>query len=133
MGDSPDPNVVIPTVITGALNALRSAAKEPGVKRFVLTSSSTAAYSPRPGVAFDITEKSWNEEAVAEAWADPPYDESRGLAVYAASKTQSEQAVWKWVKEEKPDFVVNTSRSCTVRLCQACILGMELHKRGFRS
>ncbi|KAB2580941.1 Aldehyde reductase 2 [Lasiodiplodia theobromae] len=108
MGDSPDPNVVIPTVITGALNALRSAAKEPGVKRFVLTSSSTAAYSPKPGVAFDITEKSWNEDAVAEAWADPPYDESRGLAVYAASKTQSEQAVWKWVEEEKPNFVVNT-------------------------
>lgn len=31
-----------------------------------------------------------------------------GGIVYSASKTEAEQAAWKWVKENKPNFVLNT-------------------------
>lgn len=43
-----DPNAVIPKVVGGAINALKAAAKEPSVKRVVLTSSSSAALIPQP-------------------------------------------------------------------------------------
>ncbi|POS72901.1 hypothetical protein DHEL01_v208709 [Diaporthe helianthi] len=109
---SADPNAVIPPAITFALNALKTAYKEPSVKRFVLTSSSSAATFPEAGTpAFDVTEDTWNDAAVKAAWAEPPYTEDRGTTVYAASKTESERAVWKYHKENRgsrPDLVVNT-------------------------
>jgi nucleoside-diphosphate-sugar epimerase len=104
-----DPNVGIPIVVEGTLNALRAAAKEPSVKRFVLTSSSTAAASPQPNKVFTIDENTWNEDAIKAAWAPPPYEGlQRRLDVYSASKTQGEQAAWRFVKEEKPGFDFNT-------------------------
>ncbi|KIY03615.1 uncharacterized protein Z520_00306 [Fonsecaea multimorphosa CBS 102226] len=104
-----DPNEGIPIVVNGTVNALKAAAGEPSVKRFVLTSSSTAAISPKPNVEFSADETTWNEEAVKAAWAPPPYEgEQRKLDVYSASKTQGEQAAWKFMKEEKPGFVLNT-------------------------
>jgi nucleoside-diphosphate-sugar epimerase len=104
-----DPNTAIPVVVNGALNALQSAAKESSVKRVVLTSSSTAAASPQPNVEFSMDEHTWNETAVKAAWAPPPYEGlQRRLDVYSASKTQSEQAAWEWVKEHKPNFVLNS-------------------------
>ncbi|KAF2670264.1 NAD(P)-binding protein [Microthyrium microscopicum] len=103
-----DPNVGVPIVVTGALNALKAAAREPSVKRVVLTSSSTAAASPQPNKVFTMDENTWNGSAVEAAWAPPPYEGlQRRLDVYSASKTQSEQAAWKFMKEEKPDFVLN--------------------------
>ncbi|KAI9172834.1 Aldehyde reductase [Paramyrothecium foliicola] len=109
-----DPNKVIPLAINGAVNALKSAFAEPSVKRFVLTSSSTAvAPIPTPGAPKKITVDvdTWNEAAVKAAWAPPPYEPERGGAVYSASKMQAEQGVWKYYKENKekrPDLVVNT-------------------------
>ncbi|KEF54733.1 uncharacterized protein A1O9_09175 [Exophiala aquamarina CBS 119918] len=103
-------SLIIPVTIAGALNAIKAAYKEPSVNRFVLTSSSAAAV----GILYnDITvvEDSWNERAVQRAWADPPYEEARPLLVYEASKTQAEQAVWEFHKENhrnRPDLVVNT-------------------------
>lgn len=109
-----DPNKVIPPTIAGALNALKSAYAEPSVKRFVLTSSSTAAIIPtRDQGRVVITHDSWNERAVKEAWADPPYDGARSLWTYGASKTQAEQEVWKYHKEnrhKRPDLVVNAGK-----------------------
>ncbi|KAH6974425.1 hypothetical protein BKA56DRAFT_634334 [Ilyonectria sp. MPI-CAGE-AT-0026] len=107
-----DPNKVIPDAIAGAINALKCAYGESSVKRFVLTSSSAAAVSSKadqPGIT--VTEDTWNETAVKEAWAEPPYGPERAGAVYAASKTQAEQEVWKFHKEnheKRPDLVVNT-------------------------
>lgn len=124
MSFSGDPNAVIPQAIAFALNALKSAYKEASVKRFVLTSSSSAAVlsvadSTAPGV--DVTEDTWNETAIKAAWADPPYTQERGAVVYAASKTESEQAVWKYHKENRnrrPDLVVNTGEFWQLlRLC----------------
>ncbi|GKU10144.1 unnamed protein product [Fusarium langsethiae] len=108
----PDPNQVIPEAISGALTALKVAYSESSVKRFVLTSSSSAAavtLADKPHTL--VNEKSWSEGAVKVAWADPPYTLQRAGAVYAASKVQSEQALWKYHDEhrnERPDLVVNT-------------------------
>lgn len=102
-----DPNKVIPQVIGGAINAIEAAAKEPSVKRFVYTSSSRAISAPKPNVEFEYNEKGWNLEEVEEAWKPPPYESERAWAVYGASKTQAEQAIWKFVVEKEPSFVVN--------------------------
>ena len=102
-----DPNAVIPEVIAGINNTLAAANTEPKVKRFVFTSSSTAASNPIPNKEFTIDEKTWNDETVERAWAPPPYKEGREWDVYGASKTQAEQALWKYVEEKKPHFEVN--------------------------
>jgi nucleoside-diphosphate-sugar epimerase len=104
-----DPNEGVPIVVNGTLNALKAAASEPSVKRVVLTSSSTAAASPQPNKVFTIDPDTWNETAVQAAWAPPPYEGlQRRLDVYSASKTQGEQAAWKFMKDNKPGFVLNT-------------------------
>lgn len=68
----PDPNLVIPTVVKLVQSALTSAAKEPGLQAFVLTSSSTAASAVKPNTPFHISTESWNEEEIAKAWAPGP-------------------------------------------------------------
>lgn len=105
---SANPNEVIPDTIAGAVNALKAAANERSVKQFVYTSSSTAATLPKPGKKFPLLKETWNDEAVKAAWAPPPYNQERAFTVYAASKTESERAVWEWAKEHKPNLVVNT-------------------------
>jgi nucleoside-diphosphate-sugar epimerase len=90
-------------------HTLEAADKEPSVQRFVFTSSSTAATNPVPNKEFNIDENSWNQVAIDKAWADPPYTEAdRAWNVYGASKTQGEQAVWKYVRENNPHFECNT-------------------------
>ncbi|KAL7779697.1 hypothetical protein CFE70_009713 [Pyrenophora teres f. teres 0-1] len=93
------------SVVDGALNALKACAKTPSCKRFVFTSSSIAATFPRPNVEFSIDETSYNDEAMEVVRKEPGKE---GLFVYAALKTEAEKAVWKWTKENKPAFVVNT-------------------------
>ena len=104
----PDPNKVIPGVVKGAVNAAASAAKQTSVKRFVYTSSSTAITAPKPNVEFTISTDDWNDEQVEAAWRPPPYEKERAWVVYGASKTQAEQEMWKFAKEHKPGFVLNT-------------------------
>ncbi|KAI9147377.1 Aldehyde reductase 2 [Paramyrothecium foliicola] len=112
MNFSPDPNAVIPHAVAFARNALESAYKETSVKRFVLTSSSSAAVlSNLDAPSVKVTEDTWNDFAMKAAWADPPYTEERAGIVYAASKTEAEKAVWKYHEEnrtKRPDLVVNT-------------------------
>ncbi|KAL9631298.1 MAG: hypothetical protein Q9164_005968 [Protoblastenia rupestris] len=103
-----DPHKVIPPVIAGAVNAASAAAKQSSIKRFVFTSSSTAISTPKPNIEFTISTDQWNDEDVEAAWKPLPYEPSRALAVYGASKTQAEQELWKFVKEEKPSFTLNT-------------------------
>ncbi|KPM35110.1 hypothetical protein AK830_g11462 [Neonectria ditissima] len=107
-----DPNKVIPGAISGAINALKAAYLEPGVKRFVLTSSSSAAaLSGRNLPKVVVKHDTWNDSAVKIAWSEEPHDELRAGQVYAASKTQAEQEVWRFHKEnraKRPDLVVNT-------------------------
>lgn len=105
---SPDPNAVIPQTIAGTVSVLASAAKEPSVKRVVYTSSSTAAVTPVPNVEFSVDETTWNESAVKAAWEPPPYPPGHEYAVYCSSKTEAERAAWQFVRENKPNFVLNT-------------------------
>ncbi|KAL8709192.1 MAG: hypothetical protein Q9220_006072 [cf. Caloplaca sp. 1 TL-2023] len=107
MSDSPDPHKVIPSVIAGALNVASAASRQASIKRFVYTSSSTAMTCPLLNQPYTITNLMWNESDVAKAWAPPPYHPDRAFTVYAASKTQAEQAMWKFVKEEKPGWGFN--------------------------
>lgn len=110
-----NPHKVIPNAVAFAVNALQAAYATPSAKRFVFCSSSTAAVLSvvdRPGIRVDAG--TWNEDAVKEAWADPPYTPDRAHAVYSASKTLAEQAVWRYYEEHvaaRPDFVVNTGQS----------------------
>ncbi|KAL8938464.1 MAG: hypothetical protein Q9216_003877 [Gyalolechia sp. 2 TL-2023] len=104
---APDPHQVIPGVIAGAMNAVSAAAKQPSVKRFVYTSSSAAISAAKPNVEFTISTRNWNDEDIAKAWAPPPYNQDRSMAVYGASKAQAEQEAWKFVREQKPAFVLN--------------------------
>lgn len=102
-----DPNEVVTPVVAGTKSILRSAIKHSSVKRFVLTSSSCAVLLPKLNTTFTVGKEDWNQQAVDRAWEPPPYTPERASAVYAASKTEGEQALWQFVKEEKPHFVVN--------------------------
>lgn len=110
MSFSPDPNAVIPATVATTLAVLRAAAQNPCVKRFVLTSSCAATTSPQVGRYPTITSQSWNNEAIQEAWAEPPYDLARGFAVYAASKTLAEREAWSWMANSPSAFVLNTGQ-----------------------
>lgn len=110
MSFRPDPNEVIPPMVSGTLNLLDAAARHPEVKRVVLTSSCLAAASPELGVGRTINKNTWNETAIRQAWAPPPYDQSRGFIVYAASKAQSEKDAWKWYEDHNPQFVLNAGQ-----------------------
>lgn len=97
--------MAIPIAVKGALNALKSCAKTPSVKRFVFTSSSIAATFPQPDVEFSIDEGTFNEEALRRVREQ---GNGSGLLGYAAMKTETEKAIVKWVEENKPSFVLNS-------------------------
>lgn len=105
MTHSKDVKVAVSQAVNGALNALKASSKEPGVKRFVYTSSSFAATQPKPDEKFTVAGDAYNEEALQNAWR-PNAD---GATVYSASKAEAERAVFRWVKEEKSSLIVNTS------------------------
>lgn len=87
-----DLNQQIPGAVAGSLNAVKAAAKEPSVKAVVLTSSSWTAATPVPNVKYHIDSNLWNEDVAKVAWAPPPYQMDRMMAVYAASKVEGEKA-----------------------------------------
>ncbi|RMZ84600.1 hypothetical protein DV737_g1092, partial [Chaetothyriales sp. CBS 132003] len=108
---SHDPTEVVPVTVAGAVNLLKAAAA-PGstVKRFVYTSSSTAATLPILDKVFPIDSSTWNDATVARVQAlQPPYKEDPITAyqIYAASKAEAERAVWKFVADNNPPFTVN--------------------------
>jgi hypothetical protein len=75
------------------------------MKRFAWTSSSLAATNPHPNKEFSIDETSYNEEAIAAVTEDPAI---KDLSIYSAMKAQTERAMWNWMDEHKPHFVLNT-------------------------
>ncbi|KAL0934614.1 aldehyde reductase ii [Colletotrichum truncatum] len=103
-----DPSAVIPWVVKATETVLATAAKFPGIKRVVLTSSSSATLIPEPNNRVRIDENTWNDAAVNAAWDPNTPKEVKGYSVYAASKTEGERAAWKWVEKNKPGFVFNT-------------------------
>ncbi|KAI9166302.1 Aldehyde reductase 2 [Paramyrothecium foliicola] len=104
---SPNPHEVIPSTLRGSLHALEAAAKEPSVKRFVLTSSSASVQMTKPNNPVTVTVDTWNDETVDTVYIDPPYGPEHAFPVYAASKTLQEKEAWKFMAEKKPGFVLN--------------------------
>ena len=104
---STDPEKVVTPTVNGLRTILRAAKAEKTVKRFVLTSSSVAVSVPIMEKEFAFDSKTWNDAAIAQAYAPPPHPDSQAYAVYAASKALAEKALWQFVDEEKPGFVAN--------------------------
>ncbi|CAG8397788.1 unnamed protein product [Penicillium salamii] len=106
---NPDPKVRAPKAIEATLNILKAASTQPDIKAVVLTSSSTAAYTPRPdGEVRTITQDTWNNEAVKMAWDEGTPLQAKGYSVYVACKTEAERSAFKWVEENNHPFVLNT-------------------------
>jgi nucleoside-diphosphate-sugar epimerase len=97
---------VIPPVLKAYKNILEAANSQQSIRRFVLTSSSSAAGLPniekgKPTQYFDAS--TWNEKAVEDHKKSPT-----GMNVYAASKTLSEKFAWDFIKDKKPHFTLTT-------------------------
>ncbi|KAL6410260.1 aldehyde reductase ii [Ilyonectria robusta] len=105
----PNPDNVVPVNVSATLNIAKSAAKSLSVTRFAYTSSSGAAAIPKPGEEYVVNKDTYNEEAVAISYSGQgPKGMAGGYLAYSAAKTKAEQALWKWYKEEKPSFVLNS-------------------------
>lgn len=107
---SADPNELVLPTIAGAFNALEAAANEASVVRFVYTSAVSATISQDRSKCVEIGSESWNIEDVNRAWAPPPYEEDRAVAVLASSKMQTEAVVRHWHARRKPSFEINTGK-----------------------
>lgn len=114
-GSKPDASIVVPQIVNGALIALKAAYSEPSVKRFVYTSSSSAAIVCLRGQPKTVvTTDTWTEDMVKLAWSNNLDDPRQPYYVYVASKTRTEQAIWKYYEEheaERPDLKVNTGNT----------------------
>jgi hypothetical protein len=85
-----------------ALNALKACARSSSITRFVNTSSSLAAgFTKLDG-----------ENGQAAGLAEKETTRVKGFLIYSAMKSETEKAMWKWMKEERPGFVMN----CVVSL-----------------
>ncbi|KAL7174189.1 hypothetical protein ACSBR2_033444 [Camellia fascicularis] len=88
---------LIDPALKGTLNVLGSCAKNPSVKRVVLTSSIAAvAFNGRPRAPEVVIDESW--------FSDPEFLLQNKLW-YALSKTLAEDAAWKFTKEKGIDMV----------------------------
>ncbi|KAL7202512.1 hypothetical protein ACSBR1_034061 [Camellia fascicularis] len=96
--DVKDPQVeLIDPALKGTLDVLGSCAKNPSVKRVVLTSSVAAvAFNGRPRAPDVIVDESW--------FSDPEFCKQNKLW-YVLSKTLAEDAAWKFTKEKGIDMV----------------------------
>ncbi|WQF85189.1 Putative NAD-dependent epimerase/dehydratase, NAD(P)-binding domain superfamily [Colletotrichum destructivum] len=106
---SPDPTHSVPQNVSATLSVLRSAARSPTIRRFVYTSSSGAAAMPRPGVPYTVDPGTYNHQAVEIAYSRKgPGGMAGGYIAYSAAKTKAELELWRWYREEKPGFVLNS-------------------------
>ncbi|KAH6693494.1 aldehyde reductase [Plectosphaerella plurivora] len=117
-----NPHTVIPQAVAGVTSVLAAALKEPSVKEIVFTSSLVAATRAIVDHETTIDQNSWNEEDVKAAWAPPPYEPSRAMYVYAASKVAAEKALWQFVEEKKPHYTVNA-------VGPSGVIGEPLHEK----
>ncbi|ORY22129.1 hypothetical protein BCR39DRAFT_474085, partial [Naematelia encephala] len=107
-GPQPTTEGAIKSSIDMALGILKAATKVPTIKAVVVTSSVVAHAIPSYGKDQFVSVDQYNEEAVKIAYSLPPDHPAKGGMSYFASKTVSEQELWKWVDETKPSFAVNT-------------------------
>ncbi|EPE02651.1 aldehyde reductase ii [Ophiostoma piceae UAMH 11346] len=111
MSMAADPEGVIGGTKKATVNIMSAAAAH-NVKRFVLTSSSTAVDLPSTAITGNakrgrIDKNSWNDAAVTAAWSDDTPAAARGWLTYSAAKTEGERTAWQWFRENKPSFGLN--------------------------
>jgi nucleoside-diphosphate-sugar epimerase len=129
-----DPNQVITPGLEALQSALAVAAQSPSVKRFVFTSSYTAAvdtsldWSGTTEVL--VKADSWNTTSGARAWAPPPYDDPRrALSVYQSLKTESERLFWSFAEESKQSQSQSQPRFVRNAVLPGCVLGPIIHPK----
>ncbi|KAH7137619.1 hypothetical protein EDB81DRAFT_900988, partial [Dactylonectria macrodidyma] len=118
----PNPNNVVPQTVAGTVSILEAALAEPSVQEVVYTSTLLTATFPVPGNDIRVERHTWNDAAIEAAWAPPPYEASRSLLSYTASKVAAEKELWKFVEENQPHFTVNV-------VSPASIVGEPLHRK----
>ncbi|GAA5821080.1 hypothetical protein JCM11251_001953 [Rhodosporidiobolus azoricus] len=106
-----DLDLAIHDVKAITFRALEAAAKEPSVKRVVLTSSVVAARNDLREQDGFVGQDSWNDESVELAKEDGPM---QPFHVYMASKAVGEKAAWEWVEQHKPSYEFYTVNPCFV-------------------
>ncbi|KAM0753796.1 putative D-lactaldehyde dehydrogenase [Meredithblackwellia eburnea MCA 4105] len=90
---------LINPAVNGTVNVLKSALKEPKLRRVVLTSSFAAMVNPHePVYVFD--EKDWNQYSLDQLKDN--YDNITPSQAYRASKTLAEKAAWNFVAHHTP-------------------------------
>lgn len=107
----------IAAIVDGAETILRAAYAEPSIKRIVYTSSTGAvvvSHRDRPSIV--IGQDTYDEDARLKVYGQGPpgTPEAHIGEIYCVSKQMAEKAVWKFYDEhkaERPDIVLNTSRS----------------------
>lgn len=110
-----DVTEVYHTTIRGTLSIVESALQHPGIKTFILMSSSGAVLTvsePR-----DYSAADWNDEMVN--MVEEKGAEAGGFPIYLASKVKSERAFWKLVEEKEPHFTVAS-------LCPGCVAACHI-------
>ncbi|KAH6663303.1 hypothetical protein F5X68DRAFT_177957 [Plectosphaerella plurivora] len=122
----PNPHNVVPQTVAGTVSILKAALMEPSVKEIVYTTTLLTATFPGPGNDTKVERHTWNDGAVEAAWAPPPYDASRSMLTYTASKIAAEKALWSFVEENHPHFTVNA-------VSPGCVIGEPLHRKHFDS
>ncbi|TCD61600.1 hypothetical protein EIP91_008186 [Steccherinum ochraceum] len=101
--ENPEPDVIIPA-IEGTKAIISAAAKEPKVKRVVITSSFATVLTPSRG--WDPTWK-----YTAEQWNPITYDEAKAshdIDAYRGAKKYSELYAWDYIRDHKPHFDLAT-------------------------
>eukprot|EP01112_Ceratiomyxa_fruticulosa_P008053 TRINITY_DN2088_c0_g2_i3.p1 TRINITY_DN2088_c0_g2~~TRINITY_DN2088_c0_g2_i3.p1 ORF type:complete len:339 (+),score=86.14 TRINITY_DN2088_c0_g2_i3:122-1138(+) len=99
---------VVTPAVDAVRNILQSALKTPSVKRVVITSSIIASTWFYPTEGRHIDKNTWNDYSVKLASELPKDDPTKAFHLYGASKTLGEKEAWKFVQENKPQFVLNT-------------------------
>lgn len=116
-----DPNIVITGAVKAGLNVVKAAARVPTVKRFVYLSSTAAAYTVKLEEEVLVGVDQFNEWAKSKAWEPPPYH-GRGPRVYEASKAATEEALWKFVRDQQPGFTFNAGSLSVLSQDLWCLL-----------
>lgn len=91
----------IAPAVKGTTNILKAAAKEPSVKRIVITSSA-AAVIPQDATTFEATRVYTADKGIPDP--SGPYGSS--FEAYAAAKTKALNATKRFIEAEKPSFDV---------------------------
>ncbi|CAD6566020.1 MAG: methylglyoxal reductase (NADPH-dependent) gre2 [Tremellales sp. Tagirdzhanova-0007] len=99
-----DPQELIQPAVKGTTGIMKSIQKSnPKCKRVVITSSIAAILSTHSRKAPILyTEKDWNQDSVKQV--EEKGANADGTDSYRASKTLAEQAMWKFIEEEKPTW-----------------------------